>query len=278
MRGRAITDFPTQSRLARSRGDRRSPHGVRPSLRRTEGSFVEQRELARDAVTCPLQAAATLFSHGTRIRYTEAASHGSSRCSRPWRTGPSSPNAALRVIRNHDRSRPTPPGQSSLLPLAPARRVVLATRSEPGRDPTGRPARLHVDRGRPTTTPRVVGALRGPGARTTLIRDWNSRFIVLCWRPPNFPSEDPSARSWPQRFAWDMGGTREVETLAEPYYSELDGVYHALRSCPSGRQIPAEIRRADATGPSSWNPLPLHPADSAVSRFSLAMHGHQGHP
>jgi hypothetical protein len=156
-------------------------------------------------VTCPLQAAATLFSHGTRIRYTEAASHGSSRSSRPWRTGPSSPNAALRVIRNHDRSRPTPPGQSSLLPLASARRVVLATRSEPGSDPASCPARLHVDRGGPTTTPRVVGALRGPGARTTLIRDWNSRFIVLSSRPPNFASEDPSTRFWPQRFAWDMG-------------------------------------------------------------------------
>jgi hypothetical protein len=34
-----------------------------------------------------------------------------------------------------------------------------------------------------------------------------------------------------------------VEISDEAYYSELDGVYHALRNCPTGRQIPIEIRR-----------------------------------
>jgi hypothetical protein len=33
-----------------------------------------------------------------------------------------------------------------------------------------------------------------------------------------------------------------VETTDEPYYSELEDVYHVLKDCPLGRRIPAELR------------------------------------
>jgi hypothetical protein len=34
-----------------------------------------------------------------------------------------------------------------------------------------------------------------------------------------------------------------METQDEPYYLEIDSVYHVLTSCPLGRRIPAELRR-----------------------------------
>jgi len=39
-----------------------------------------------------------------------------------------------------------------------------------------------------------------------------------------------------------------VELQDEPYYSEFEGVYHALRDCPLGRRIPAELRRPGPGG------------------------------
>lgn len=34
-----------------------------------------------------------------------------------------------------------------------------------------------------------------------------------------------------------------METQDEPYYSEIESVYHTLLNCPLGRRIPAELRR-----------------------------------
>jgi hypothetical protein len=39
-----------------------------------------------------------------------------------------------------------------------------------------------------------------------------------------------------------------VETQDEPYYSEIESVYHALLDCPLGRRIPAELRRVGTGG------------------------------
>jgi hypothetical protein len=39
-----------------------------------------------------------------------------------------------------------------------------------------------------------------------------------------------------------------VEISEEMYYSEIDGVYHVLPGCPTGRQIPAEFRRRGMGG------------------------------
>jgi hypothetical protein len=39
-----------------------------------------------------------------------------------------------------------------------------------------------------------------------------------------------------------------VEIADELYYSEIDGVYHVLPGCPTGRQIPAELRRRGRGG------------------------------
>jgi hypothetical protein len=39
-----------------------------------------------------------------------------------------------------------------------------------------------------------------------------------------------------------------VETQDEAYYSEIEGVYHALTDCPLGRRIPAELRRTGTGG------------------------------
>jgi hypothetical protein len=39
-----------------------------------------------------------------------------------------------------------------------------------------------------------------------------------------------------------------VEMQDEPYYSELESVYHALINCPIGRRIPAELREPGTGG------------------------------
>ena len=61
-----------------------------------------------------------------------------------------------------------------------------------------------------------------------------------------------------------------METLAEPYYSELDCVYHALPNCPSGRQIPAEIRRSGKGGRLTMCPACEARVEAALSRSSDA--------
>ncbi len=35
-----------------------------------------------------------------------------------------------------------------------------------------------------------------------------------------------------------------MEMQDEPYYSELEGVYHAVSNCPLGRRVPAEMRQS----------------------------------
>jgi hypothetical protein len=39
-----------------------------------------------------------------------------------------------------------------------------------------------------------------------------------------------------------------VEMQDEPYYSELESVYHAVSDCPLGRRVPAELRQFGTGG------------------------------
>jgi hypothetical protein len=39
-----------------------------------------------------------------------------------------------------------------------------------------------------------------------------------------------------------------VETPDEPYYSEIESVYHTLPECPIGRRTPPELRRSGTGG------------------------------
>jgi hypothetical protein len=47
--------------------------------------------------------------------------------------------------------------------------------------------------------------------------------------------------------AWRDRRQTQVETADQPYYTELESVYHVVGDCPLGRRIPAELRR-DGTG------------------------------
>lgn len=48
--------------------------------------------------------------------------------------------------------------------------------------------------------------------------------------------------------AWRDWRQPKVEMQDEPYYSELEGVYHAVSDCPLGRRVPAELRQSGTGG------------------------------
>ena len=68
-------------------------------------------------------------------------------------------------------------------------------------------------------------------------------------RAPCLPAQ-PLPLGVPSPFSGTPEDWRQpkVETQDEPYYSEIESVYHALLDCPLGRRIPAELRRVGTGG------------------------------
>jgi hypothetical protein len=82
-----------------------------------------------------------------------------------------------------------------------------------------------------TTRPFPIAASR---CQRRMIRWTARRLLCAC----------PSPVPW----AWRDRRQLIVETADEPYYAELEDVYHVIEDCPLGRRIPAELRQVGTGG------------------------------